>query len=198
MYKNFLLDLEPRRSICFHTLLQKYWGKWTESWICHYSFARGAVWFYQYYRYYYSSVVENILLQKIALLNCTLDYQIIMKFNLVIEKQHIVFWEILGLLTWKCRIKNPSNEYDLQGSKKQTGLFEKPNFRFDKIELYLYVYFWTTVLMTVCTTLLSELETSFHRKKKTNTKKQTYCFDFFFHQKWMASLSYRKKALSKA
>ena len=113
------------------------------------------------------------------------------------KTKHIVFWETLGPLTWKCKIKNPSNEYDLQGSKKQTGLFEKPNFRFDKIELYLYVYFWTTVLMTVCTTLLSELETSFHRKK-TNTKKQTYCFDFFFHQKWMASLSYRKKALSKA
>ena len=91
MYKNFLLDLEPRRSICFHTLLQKYWGKWTESWICHYSFARGAVWFYQYYRYYYSSVVENILFQKLALLNCTLDYQIIMKFNLVIEnKTHCI------------------------------------------------------------------------------------------------------------
>ena len=128
MYKNFLLDLEPRRSICFHTLLQKYWEKWTESWICHYSFARGAVWFYQYYRYYYSSVVENILLQKIALLNCTLDYQIIMKFNLVIEKQHVVFWEILGPLTWKCRIKKPSQWKWFTGFQKANSSFLKTKF----------------------------------------------------------------------
>ena len=120
----FLLDLEPWRSICFHTLLQKYWEEWPESWICHYSLARGAVWFYQYYRYYYS-VVEKYTIAKIALLDCTLDYQIIMKFNLVIEKQHIVFWEILRPLTLKCRIKKPSKWKWFTGVHKVNGSFLK-------------------------------------------------------------------------
>ena len=118
------------------------------------------------------------------------------------KTKHIVFWEILGPLTWKCRIKNPSNEYDLQGSKKQTSLFEKPNFscsKFDKIELYQFctfifgpLYLWLYVSHCCQNMRLHFIG------KKNKYQKANLLFWFFFHQKWMASLSFRKKALSKA